>query len=189
MHSAITQAELEANCNCLTTDWPPPEDPIEDLWLHIHKIQCFTLASNKPISDSTVLHLMLEVLEKTDVVFLSATECWRELDKAAWMLPTFQLHFTKADKECHRKLTAQMAGYHSAHTVTMPNATPIAAAAVASATPAAPPFSININGCTMMYYCWSHGLGQNIAHTSPTCNNKAPGHQDTATMNNQMGGS
>jgi hypothetical protein len=85
----------------------------------------------------------LEVLEKTGV-FLSVTECWRELDEAAWMLPSFQLHFTsKADKEHHHKLMVQTVGYyHGAHTITAPtNATPLAAAvvAIASAPLAAPP--------------------------------------------------
>jgi hypothetical protein len=114
------------------------------------------------------LWLTLEVLEKTGV-FLSVTECWRELDEAAWTLPSFQLHFTKADKERHCKLTAQTAGYHGVHSITMPNATPLAAAAVAIASaPLATPFSINVDGGTMMYYCWSHSLGHNVAHTSPT---------------------
>jgi hypothetical protein len=39
-----------------------------------------------------------------------------------------------------------------------------------------------------MYYCWTYGLGKNRAHTSVSCNRKAPGHQDTATANNLMGG-
>jgi hypothetical protein len=111
-YGPITQAELETNCNCLTADWMPDEqDPTEDLWLRICEIQCFALASNEPISNSTALCLTLEVLEKTGI-FISATKCWREIDKAAWMLPNFQLHFTKADKECCHKLTAQTAGYH-----------------------------------------------------------------------------
>ena len=153
-YGAITQAELETNCNRLTADWPP-EDPIEDFWLCFREIQCFALAGNEPISDSMALWLMLEVLEKTGV-FLSATKRWRELDEAARMLPSFQLHFTKADKERRRKLTAQTAGYHGAHTVTTPNTTPLAAAAVAIASaPLAALFSVNVNGGTMMYYCWS----------------------------------
>jgi hypothetical protein len=38
-----------------------------------------------------------------------------------------------------------------------------------------------------MWYCWSHGLGKNRAHFSKQ--NKKPGHQDTATVDNRMGGS
>jgi hypothetical protein len=35
-------------------------------------------------------------------------------------------------------------------------------------------------------YCWTHGK---CAHSSVTCNNKAPGHQPTSTMENKMSGS
>ena len=35
-------------------------------------------------------------------------------------------------------------------------------------------------------YCWSHGA---CAHESASCLSKKPGHQDTATFNNKMGGS
>jgi hypothetical protein len=188
-YGTITQAELEMNRTRLSAEWPP-EDAIEDLWLRIREIQRFALAGNEPISDSTVLRLTLEVLEKTGV-FLSATERWRELDEAAWTLPSFQLHFTRADKERRRKLTAQTAGYHGAHFATPTTGTPLAAARIAS--PPAPliaaQFSVNVDGGTMMYYCWTHGLGRNANHTSPTCSNKAHGHQDTATVNHRMGGS
>ena len=36
------------------------------------------------------------------------------------------------------------------------------------------------------YYCWTHGL---CFHSSNRCKKRAPGHQPTATLNNQMGGS
>jgi hypothetical protein len=38
-------------------------------------------------------------------------EHWREIDESTWTMATFQSHFTKADKERKRKLTAQEAGY------------------------------------------------------------------------------
>jgi hypothetical protein len=37
-------------------------------------------------------------------------------------------------------------------------------------------------------YCWTHGSTANAAHTSATCKNKSPGHQDTATWRNQLSG-
>jgi hypothetical protein len=36
------------------------------------------------------------------------------------------------------------------------------------------------------HYCWTHGY---LAHPSDQCNNRAPGHQSTATATNMMGGS
>ena len=38
-------------------------------------------------------------------------------------------------------------------------------------------------------YCWTHGYRVGNKHTSATCQNKAPGHQDNATRENTMGGS
>ena len=38
-------------------------------------------------------------------------------------------------------------------------------------------------------YCWTHGYRVGNQHTSATCQNKAPGHQDNATRANTMGGS
>ena len=38
-------------------------------------------------------------------------------------------------------------------------------------------------------YCWTHGYHVGNKHTSATCQNKAPGHQDNATRENTMGGS
>ena len=38
------------------------------------------------------------------------------------------------------------------------------------------------------YYCWTHGLGLNKAHTSKTRFEKAPGHQDEATFGDMMCG-
>ena len=37
-------------------------------------------------------------------------------------------------------------------------------------------------------YCWTHGHCVGNKHTSATCQNKAPGHQDNATCENTMGG-
>ena len=37
-------------------------------------------------------------------------------------------------------------------------------------------------------YCWTHGYHVGNNHTSATCHNKAPGHQDWATHTNTMGG-
>ena len=37
-------------------------------------------------------------------------------------------------------------------------------------------------------YCWTHGVCVGKTHTSAECQNKAPGHKDTATFDNRMGG-
>ena len=39
------------------------------------------------------------------------------------------------------------------------------------------------------FYCHSHGTTRNPNHTSKLCTNKKPGHKDSATLSNKMGGS
>jgi hypothetical protein len=150
----------------------------------IREIQRFAEAGSEPISDTTCLRLTLKTLEKTGVLTTSI-ERWRESDEATWTMAAFQSHFTKADKEWQRKLTAQAAGYHGTHAAT-PLATPPVNAPAASAN-APNPYSARADGCTL-YYCWSHGLGTNRSHTSLTCCFKKSGHEDTATICNHMGG-
>ena len=43
--------------------------------------------------------------------------------------------------------------------------------------------------CDNGNYCWTHCYCIRNNHTSTTCQNKAPGHQDQATCDNTMGGS
>ena len=38
-------------------------------------------------------------------------------------------------------------------------------------------------------YCWTHGADIHKSHTGSTCNSKATGHMDNATLTNRMGGS
>jgi hypothetical protein len=177
-YAIITTDDLETNRNRLSADWSP-EDPIEDLWNRLTEVQRFAEAGKEPISDTTCLRLTLKTLEKTGV-FATSIEHWRATDESTWTLATFQKHFANADKERHRKLTAQAAGYHGAHAATTPTPTPSANAPNL--------FSARVDNCTM-YYCWSHGLGTNPTHTSLACRLKKPGHEDTATVRNRMGGS
>jgi hypothetical protein len=48
--------------------------------------------------------------------------------------------------------------------------------------------SVILPNSVKMYYCWSHGLGINKQHTSPTCTFKKDGHIDMATADNMQGG-
>jgi hypothetical protein len=178
-YGTIATEELEANRNLLSAEWIP-ENPIEDLWIRIRDAQWFAITGEEPIPDATALRLTLAVFEKTGV-FTSATERWHEKDDADWTMMNFKAHFIKADKERHRKITALTGGFHGAHA-----ATP--APADGNTKTDAAPFSVKSDGC-VMWYCWSHGLGTNRSHHSKACRNKKPGHQDTATVTNRMGGS
>jgi hypothetical protein len=81
-------------------------------------------------------------------------------DDATKTMASFKEHFNKEDSERKRKLTAKSGGYHGAH---------------------------GADSNRPWYYCWSHGLGIDKQHTSPTCTFKKDGHIDTATADNVQG--
>jgi hypothetical protein len=183
-YATIQPEEIETNRAQLTATWNP-EDPIEELWQRIQEIQRFAAAAQKVIADAATLRLTLGVFEATRV-FITATEKWRDKDQADWAVLIFQDHFTHADKERIRILTAQAAGHHGAHSAVV---APPAGANSATVTPppatgtAAPPATGTLCCC-----CWTHGLGKNNKHTSAQCNNKTDGCKDNATAANMMGG-
>jgi hypothetical protein len=185
-YGAVTNEEIEANRSQLSADWNPDE-PMEDLWLRLHECQRYAMAAGEAIPDAAAIRLTLAVLEKTGV-FITACEKWRDRPDAEWTLVNLKAHFKKADQERIRVLTARGAGYHGAHAaVESPTPlVPVTAAAAIAVTPPARP--VRVNGPVQMYYCWTHGLGKNRAHTSMTCDHKDPGHQDEATAANMMGG-
>jgi len=184
-YGQISNEQIEANRQQLSADWNP-DDPIEDLWLRIQEAQRYAVAANEAITNATALRLTLPVFEKTGV-FTTAAENWRDRPEAEWTMEAFKLHFTKANKERMRKLTAQGAGYHGANAAINPAPAP-APASPSAATNSTPAGQQAIVGNVAMYYCWTHGLGKNRAHTSQTCTNKAPGHMDHSTADNLLGG-
>jgi hypothetical protein len=183
-YGTITLEDLETNRARLSADWNP-DSPIEDVWALIRETQRFAADGNDPISDTTVLSLLLTAFEKTGV-FTTAVDKWRDKDPADWTLANFQAHFTKANIERKRKskLTAQSGGFHTANAAAgNPPPTP-------STPPATPGGPSSFRGPTGIswYYCHTHGLGRNKAHTSPTCQHKGPDHKDAATLDNMLGG-
>jgi hypothetical protein len=179
-YGAITLEDLEANRARLTADWDP-DSPLEDVWTLIRETQRFAADGHDPISDLTVLSLLLTVFEKTGV-FSTAVDKWRDKDPADWTLANLQSHFTKANIERKRKskLTAQTGGFHTAN----------AAAGTQPFPPSPSPAPSSFRGPTGIawYYCHTHGLGRNKDHTSISCLNKGPEHNDAATLDNMLGG-
>jgi hypothetical protein len=67
----------------------------------------------------------------------------------------------------------------------------IAAAAQSNEPPTNTPrdtTSFHCNGIPL-FYCWTHGLNRNPAHTSATCSHPSDGHKTAATLDQRMGGS
>ena len=179
--------DLEENRATLAADWDP-DSPIEDLWTRIKDAKQYA-AATEPISDDTAMRLTLQAIERTGVLELECSE-WRRRDPAARTYANFQQHFNRANKERMRKLTAKAAGFHSANSAICPEGKPSATSA--AATPPRPvspePPHVSLPSGVKMFYCWSHGLGKNRAHTSQTCQNRKDGHHENATADNMMGG-
>jgi hypothetical protein len=145
------------------------------LWKYIRVCQKYAL-DHDPISEATAVRAAVQNLEKTGV-FTNAIQDWRKLGAVNHTMDQLKLLFNKADKERRRHLTTHDAGYAGAATqpATTPNLPP----------PVTPPAASPLSH---LHYCWSHGLGPNRSHTSSTCRDKAPGHRDSSTVNNMLGG-
>jgi hypothetical protein len=94
----------------------------------------------------------------------------------------------KQEKLRLKKLTAAAAGYHGANSA---NIIPPDTAEPPSTALAAASYINGDHNCEgePVFYCWSHGLGKNPAHTSKTCSNKKDKHVTEATLMDRRGGS
>lgn len=187
-YGTITFDQLEANLINLERQWDP-SNPIENLWEQVKECQRFASAGKDPISEITAVRKTLLNIEHTGV-FSDAVRDWRKRPDIEWTWLNFKADFTIADRERQRLLTTENAGYHGAHAAIAAateaaNAATAAVSALAAVTNRAPPAPSKQPN---FYYCWSHGLGLNRAHTSATCNSKAEGHICEAVLGNMMGG-
>jgi hypothetical protein len=184
----LTAADLELNRACLTEQWSPDE-ALEDLWKCIRVIHSVTVAGSNAITDGATIELTLEALQKAGV-YDHAITTWYDKDETDHTWGNFMLHFTKHEKERHRKLTARTAGFHGANlakTPVTPEKAPAPSPPPNAYAATAGPASYDSNNITL-YYCWTHGLSRTAGHTSHTCKNKADNHQDAATLDNRIGG-
>lgn len=192
-YGPLTRVELEENRSSIATAWNL-DDPIEHLWARLREIKRISIAGHEELADATIMELTFLMFEKTGV-FTTACDTWRVKPTADKTLPNFREHFTTENQERLRKLTAAQAGFHGANAATPAPATPSempppvpAPDAVANNTATTPTAQVITNDGVRMYYCWTHGLGTNSNHTSASCQRKAEGHQDDATVTNMQGG-
>lgn len=172
-YGIITEDELEQNRKALYHPWDMNK-PIEDVFTQIRV--CMTYAAIKdPITEATAIRAGLEIFENTGQFAIGIRE-WRSKADNLKTLPNFRAHFTLADTERKRTATTKSAGYHQAAQVSSNASSKSSSSTIASA------------DIPNYYYCWSHGLGHNPNHTSKTCINKAPKHNDSATLDSMCGG-
>jgi hypothetical protein len=180
-YGQLTAANLENYRAKLTEQWNP-DDPLENLWKRICAIR------GDGITNGATIELTLEALQKAGV-YDHATTTWYDKDEADHTWPNFMLHFTKHEKERHRKMTARAAGFHGANQITPePKTAPKENPDGNTYGSKEDPSAFKSNNIELYYYCWTHGLLRNLGHTSCKCEHKVDNHQDNATLDNRMGG-
>ena len=179
-YGQMTPDELKANEKRLEQEFNV-DDGIESLWRCISDIQTLATTAGEPIPNSVVIRRTLQVINNTGL-YTQGCRDWHKRPSAEHTLDNFITHFNEEDVKRHRQLTVQQVGFHGANNTTaLPK--PKASHASSPNTPDA-----HCEGFKL-YYCWTHGLGCNQAHTSKTCNLLAEGHKKEATYKDMMGGS
>jgi hypothetical protein len=199
-YGRITIAEKDANHQRMTAPWHPPA-PLEDLFSQIALGARLAAAGGEPLNDTQVARIGYNLVLQTGL-FPDACREWRLKDDAHQTYAAFKTHFSRMEADRLESLTSASAGYQGAahHVGSVPvqpstleaDLAELAlyrAASVANAVTAKHPHPPSSSAPPPLSYCWTHGSSRNTRHTSATCKNKSEGHQDTATLIFQQGGS
>ncbi|CAB9509594.1 unknown protein [Seminavis robusta] len=170
-YGKVNADDLEDNMKRMHAQWSPTQ-PIEDLYNQLKDAQKFA-ADHDTISDKMAVRAAIKNLTNSGV-FTDAIKDWRKMSDDAQTMDALQTHFTEADKERRRILTTKEVGYANKASMKPVNET-------------ANKVIMHGSG-TVMYYCWTHGLGTNSNHTSKDCTKKAPGHKTEANGDDMLGG-
>jgi hypothetical protein len=166
-YSEITPEVLEQNRSNIMAEWNP-DDGIEMIFMCITAACQFAEAAGAAnvISEATAIYLALTAIKNTGVLIEPCSD-WHKLPAGEQSLANFVFDFTHAWKEHDHCIVATTAGYQAlltTHTDDKENNFP-------SALPSKNKPN-NVIDTVEMFYCWSHGLGFNLKHTSHTCNTK-----------------
>jgi hypothetical protein len=149
---------------------------IEDLFLQLHIAQDIA-ADLDSFNNAYASRPGLANITSTGLL-TDAIRDWSRVHVYDQTLQIFETDFAYADKERILLTTTSTAGYHHAAAATGRPATVPVPANTPPASAHAPP----------SFYCWTHGLYCNPAHTSATCEKPAPGHRKDAVFGNMLGG-
>ena len=199
-YATDTSDELTANQERLGDPWDPSQ-PIATLWNRQTEIHAFA-APHDPISWNTIVRITASLFENSGV-FPAPVRDWRRRPPAQQTWANLQLDFNHADRELRRQATT---GSHFAN---------LAETAIRQQTqrrmeayahfhqeapsaiglyPERPTHQANAAAAAVALraltvpYCFTHGVTWDTQHISHSCRNKCRGHQDTATVDNMMGG-
>jgi hypothetical protein len=188
-YGQLTRTDLEANRNLLKAAWNP-DDEFANLWTRIKSVRQLAIDGGDPISDNTTMELTLQALREAGV-YAHALQTWDDKPEQDQSYANFKTHFTLQEKNRLRNITAKAAGFNATIQTPPPGTHVIppndATAAAADASGTTRNQAYTSNGMAL-FYCWTHGLSKNPTHTSANCANKSEGHDDSATLENRMGG-
>lgn len=157
-------------------------DTLDPLWMRASTAIVVATEGNDPITNATLIRTFQKVLKDTGV-FEQDLRDWENKAEADKTWDNFKIHFDAANEYRLENMTAEAAGFHGANnTEHQANAAVHTGQSPNRNNALVDPMSLTWG------YCWTHGCGRNSEHTSLTCTNKAPGHQDDATMDNMKGG-
>ena len=173
-YGQITATAKVANMAKLKNDFDSSQ-PISTLWNHIAAIQDFAQAANMPIAADIIVSETLEVLERTGIYCQPVRNFKGQHPDTTWTVALLKQEFNRIYKTKAFDVSAKSAGYHGAN-------------AIAPKTTVDSKYIPTNEFACEIFYCHSHGIGTNPKHTSMTCTNKGPNHEDKATFQNRMGG-
>ena len=109
-YGTITSQDLTVNYTCMTAQWTPPT-PIEDLFLQLRDGQEFATDGNETISDSQLLRLCYENINKTGL-FNDALKVWRAKPAINKTYLLFCVYMTtEYEDRMKNQVTSEGAGY------------------------------------------------------------------------------
>jgi hypothetical protein len=183
-YGTITADDLDDNLERAKSPWNP-NHPIEEVFEKILAALDFAAAGEDPITEAAAVRIAVKIFEDSGVMD-DAVKDWRKAPVAERIWGNIQPFFHLANKERLRIVTANELGFANATQGQQPTQ------GQRPTEEAAPPTTNATNnstgGNTGIYYCWTHGMTFNAAHTSATCAHKNEGHKDTATLRNMLGG-
>lgn len=200
-YGTITSADRDTYQIAMRAPWAPPT-PIEVLFKQLEEGKRMAALALEPVADSQLVRLGQTLILKTGL-FPDGCREWRLKADADQTWAEFKLHFARHDRDRLETTTTASAGYAGAVQPVAPTPPPDGTALAATALPSGPELIALLTELATLRqakipatrsasanrgYCWTHGSSSNSEHTSATCNNKAPGHVDTATWRNKCGG-
>ena len=196
-HLVDNYAEIDAdaltkNMEDLKLPWEP-NDTMEPLWQRGNKAQRVANAGNDPITDASLLRIYRDLLHSSGLFPLDIRD-WDRLPVAQRTLDNFKTTFNRANKTRIKTMTSSQLGQANfLGATTTPTGSAFSAVTATTAPPTNNgPYCVlcrdKNNNWTPMYYCWTHGLGNNEKRTSLSCTRKAEGHKEDATVVNMLGG-